>query len=313
MQKAKQQKPHRYWESLTDDQLLNAELTTDDPESLENLVYELPPGEEEPYVEFKYDLRGSEREKLRCVHGNHPHFAGFVMRKGACRFFVGHICGDHIYGEDFNRYTADFNAAINRQDSLRREREIKNATQPLLAWMEEVLQSDVFKYYRSVRNQIADRMPWIFENYELIAAFLGTEGIHVPRHVLDENSDPESDFGKLAGELSSVALRLFANPQAPEKNIENVRSHLRLMVKRIESVLDVLKEVEELFQPSVLTAICNIATEHDNPKKRTYEPGMMSVMCKRDKNRTIVYMPKSFKIPSRLVIEAFGDALSKLA
>jgi hypothetical protein len=76
--------------------------------------------DEEPYVEYKYDLRGQEREKLRCVHGNHPHLAGYVMRKGQSRFFVGHICGKHIYGEDFEKYTADFNVAVNRQQALRR-------------------------------------------------------------------------------------------------------------------------------------------------------------------------------------------------
>jgi hypothetical protein len=51
----------RHWETLSDDQLLETELMTDDPESLPNLVFEIPPGDEEPYVEFKYDLRKSDR------------------------------------------------------------------------------------------------------------------------------------------------------------------------------------------------------------------------------------------------------------
>src|SRR5258707_4454362 len=84
--------PRRHWENLSDDLLVDTELTTDDPESLENLVYEIPAGDEEPYVEFKYDLRKSEREMFSCVHGHHQHLAGFVMRTGTARFLVGLMC-----------------------------------------------------------------------------------------------------------------------------------------------------------------------------------------------------------------------------
>jgi hypothetical protein len=91
MEKPKRQVHARqYWESLTDEQILNAQLMTDDPESLEGLVFEVPPGDEETYAEFKYDLRGSGRkEEFKCVHGHHRHLAGFVMRKGEARFMVG--------------------------------------------------------------------------------------------------------------------------------------------------------------------------------------------------------------------------------
>ena len=47
---------------MSDEHLLAVELTTDDPEALENLVREIPAGDEEPHVEFAYDLRGSGRE-----------------------------------------------------------------------------------------------------------------------------------------------------------------------------------------------------------------------------------------------------------
>lgn len=89
MLKPKRLRSRRFWETLTDDQLLTVELTTDDPENLNDLVHELPAGEEEPYVEFKYDLRKSGREEFSCVHGHHKHLAGFVMRKGKFRYLVG--------------------------------------------------------------------------------------------------------------------------------------------------------------------------------------------------------------------------------
>lgn len=123
----------RYWESLSDEQLLTAQLETDEPDALEGMVFELPVGDEEPYVEYKYDLRGTDHEKWRCVHCNQPHLAGFVMRQGEWRFKVGHICGNHIYGEVFEEYTDDFNAAVNRKAALHRVRDIRNACDPFVA------------------------------------------------------------------------------------------------------------------------------------------------------------------------------------
>src|SRR3954463_1092109 len=124
MLKPNSQRARRHWESLSDAQLLDVELSTDDPEGLSDLVFELPPGDEEPYVEYSYDLRGTEREKFRCVHGNHR----FVIRKGESRFLVGRICGKTIYGENFDHYKADFKAAQSRQGVLRRVTEIRAAS-----------------------------------------------------------------------------------------------------------------------------------------------------------------------------------------
>src|SRR5947209_6092388 len=75
-----------HWDSLSDDELLRRELTTDDPENLDGLVYELPLGDEESHIEFSYDFSKSGRTELRCVHGNHGHLRGFVVNKGGRRF-----------------------------------------------------------------------------------------------------------------------------------------------------------------------------------------------------------------------------------
>ncbi len=115
---------------------------------------------------------------------------------------------------------------------------------------------------------------------------------------------------RLVGEFNSVALRLVNEGQ--ERSIEKIRSHLRVMVRRIEGALDDLNEVEEFFQPGTLTSICRVATEQDNPKKRIYEPGIMSITCRRDKSRATVHAPKTMKVPDRKAIEAFREALSKL-
>src|SRR4051812_25871031 len=159
MLKPKARSTRRHWETLSDDQLLETELMTDDPESLPRLVYELPAGDEEPYVEYKYDLRKSDREMFSCVHGHHQHLAGFVMRKGESRFLVGWICAKTIYGEDFDKYTADFDAAVGRQDALKRVREIRAAVNPFIEYLNSISKSDVFKHFGRLRGQLETQMP----------------------------------------------------------------------------------------------------------------------------------------------------------
>jgi hypothetical protein len=75
-----------FWDSVSDEELLATELTTDDPERLEGLVTALPDDYRDSYMEYSYDLRGSGREEFVCVHGHHKHLCGFVMRKGDQRW-----------------------------------------------------------------------------------------------------------------------------------------------------------------------------------------------------------------------------------
>lgn len=313
MRKPKPRPTRRYWESLSDEQLLDAELTTDDPEGLENVVYELPPGDDEPYVEYKYDLRGSEREMLRCVHGNHPHLAGFVMRKGKYRFFVGHICGEKIYGENFEHYTADFNAAVQRQDALRRKREIEQATRPVVDWMNGVVESPVFGLYKSLRDRIAEHLPWIFDNIPPVAAMAHRNAaVRVPPTLFDDNTDPELGFKKVAAEFNAVVLSLMTRTEETV-SIDPIKRHFEALLKRIEDVLDQLEEVVDFFQPDVLAAVCALANEYDNPKKRKYIPGLLSITCKRQKNEVVVQVPRHYQVPDRKVLDKFRAALRGLA
>jgi hypothetical protein len=311
MRKPERRPSRRYWESLSDELLLDVDLTTDNPQALENLVTVLPDGDEEPHVEYKYDLRGTDSDKMRCVHCHQPHLAGYVMLKNGFRFFVGHICGNHIYGEDFDRYTADYNAAVNRQQALRRKREIENATKPFMAWLQEITQSEIFDRYDSVLDQIYDRMPWIAENFHA-ASYLDERvtKVKLPRSLFREETDPRGDFSKVAAEFTSFVMRLVADRELKQHSIHNVRQRFEGLVKRVEAILDQLKELEDFFQPAVLGVVCDLANQHDNPKKRKYVPGVLSISCKRDKgNVATVHMPKNFKVPDRKATERFGAAL----
>lgn len=312
MQKPKPLHTRRYWEALSDQQLVETELETDDPESLDGLATEIPPGDDETYVEFRYDLTGSGREEFVCVHGHHRHLKGFVMRKGSVRFLVGWMCGESIYGEAFDDYKADFSAAVNRQVSLRRRREIGLHIGPFMAWMEQTSKSDVFRLYASVRRQIAGRMPWIWDNVNR-AGFAGMrfQRVSFPPSLFDQRTDPEREFGKITGELSAMASQLIGQNEIEEKTVDSVRRMLRLIIQRIEVVLDQLKEVEDFFQPGVLSAVCELGNEYDNPKKRKYITGLTSITCKREKDRekVTVVMPMNYRVPNRAGVDELKRAI----
>jgi hypothetical protein len=314
MPKPKSQHARGHWETLSDEELLAADLIIDDPENLENLVFEVPDGDEEPYVEFKYDLRKSGRqEEFTCVHGHHKHLAGFVMRKGSSRFMVGWMCGKSIYEEDFDQYTADFNTAINRQQTLRKRREIGKATVPFMAWLEQVSHSEVFKLYESVRRQLDNRLPWVWDNVPR-AAYLGASlrGVEMPPTLFTESVDPRADFAKIVAEMSALAANLIGKEELEEKTVEHIRRSLQTFVRRIEKVIDELKEVEDFFQPAVLDIVCKLGNEFDNPKKRKYMAGVLSLTCKRGRDKSTVQVPNNYRLPSRAGLEALKEALRVL-
>jgi len=313
---APSKKPHhirRFWDSLSDEELLFTELTTDDPDGLDGLVSEIPPGNDETYVEYKYDLRGTEHAEFKCVHGNHGHLAGYVMRKGSKRFKVGWICGKTIYGADFETYKADFNAAVNRREALRRAHDIKEATVPFMAWFERLIASPVFDHYDSVRDQLDMSMEGLVYILQVAAeARMTVSGVKVPPTLFNCDTNPRAEAQKLATEISSAVLLMTRMAQLKGQT-GKIAGHLDSLAQRADEVISKLKEVEDFFQPLVLDALCAFVTEHDNPKKRIYEAGLLSVTCKRDKKkRATVHLPRSFRVPSRAAVDIFRKALNGL-
>ncbi|MET4484241.1 hypothetical protein [Bradyrhizobium sp. F1.13.3] len=287
------------------------ELITDDPETLANLVYEIPAGDEEPYVEFKYDLRKSEREKFSCVHGHHQHLAGFVMRKGDARFLVGWICAGTIYGENFDKYTADFDAAVLRQDALKRVREIRSAVNPFIYYLNSISKSDAFKHFNRLRGQLETQMPWVYDTLPAAANMdRRVIGASLPKRLCGPGPDLREEFNRLMADFAAGSITLAGEPEKVAAVIGAVRMKMDGLAKRAEAVLDTLREVEDFFQPAALAAICKLANEHDNPKRRRYEAGLLSITCKRDRDKSVIAMPKGFELPSRRPLDAFRAALA---
>jgi hypothetical protein len=198
----------------------------------------------------------------------------------------------------------------NRQDALRRKREIEVATTPFLAWMRDVSGSGVFTRYNSVRDRLADDMPWIWDNLE--RAMIGRirlDRLEIPKALFVESTDPEADFQKVASEIGVATLTLMGKAQSADKTLAYVVRRLETLLKRVESVLEQLKEVEDFFQPAMLTAVCAFANENDNSRKRRYEHGLLRLTCKRERNDVTVCIPKRFAVPNRAAIDTFRSAL----
>ncbi len=300
----------RYWKSLTDEELLNTELTTDDPEGVPGLVKEVPEGDDETYVQYKYDLRGSGREQeLVCVHGHHQHLAGFVMRKGYKSFLVGWMCGKTIHGIDFEQCTADFDAAVNRRHVLKRRREIEDATGPFQKWLQEFAQSDVFEKYQRVRSQLEQHLPWIWENVPRARYFDPRliNNVTIPETLFLEHNYPKAEMSGILLEVAGASMRLGAN--ADFKEIRAMKRKLDSSVDRLETMLSQLSEVIDFFQPAILDVVCKLANKYDNPKKRIYSYELGKLCCKKDGRNTIIPMPKNYDLPEG-GLKRFRDALN---
>jgi hypothetical protein len=305
----------RYWNSLSDDTLLEAEFTTDDPENLPNLVTEIPPGDEESYVEYKYDLRGSDREELKCVYDNHPHLSGFVMRKGEKRFLVGRICAKKIYGENFDGYEADFNAAVNRQTSLRRRRDVERELLRFQSWLQRVGHSGVFTEYERVRNQLSSRLPWLWENAPRI--FLTTSwpgNLKAPKRMFAPRSGLEDEYQKAAAESAALVTALVGWTDLDDAAlVMRLKTRLYAMIRRAETVLTGLVEMTDFFQPASLQAMCQLASRLDNPDKRKYEPRLVSILCLRSGKESVsLGLSDSFMLPNAEELAAIKTAIERL-
>ena len=303
-----------YYASLSDDQLLDAELVTDDPENLPNLVREIPIGNEEPWVEYKYDLRGQGREQeFRCAHCHIGHLAGFVLRKGDARYMVGWICANALYGHVFEAIRADFEQVQNRKVVLHKRRETESEVRPFLAWLERLEASDVFKQYESVRRQISGRMEFIWTNSVNLTANGYRAGLRIPHSMFTLSADAKSSFSKLVAEVRAFTGNLHT-AALEELSLKQVNKSICNFMARAEKAILQIQEIEDFFQPACLEAFCLFANRNDNPKKRSYSFGLLSITCKRvGGDKTTVEMPAGFRVPDRGAIAAMRDRLSRLA
>jgi hypothetical protein len=303
------QKSH--WASVSDDRLIDLDLEIDDPEAVGGLVLEVPVNYLDAHVEYKYDHRGEDVERYTCVHGHHKHKAGFVMNVDGTRFMVGHICAKSIYDEDFDQYTADFDAAVTRRDALRRVREIRDAVTPFVAWLDTIASSDVCKQFSRLRGQLDHQMGWVYDSLPALAELdPRITKAELPKYLCAEKTDIKLDFEKLMNETAGIQILLVGEAEKIAGAIGALRARLDGLARRAEQFIDKLKDVERFFQPASLETICSYANTEDNPKRRRYQAGMLSIAV-RGIDKCIIECPKGYAVPSQLPIDAPRTALTR--
>lgn len=313
MVKGKDTGSGKHWTRLSDEELLKTELTTDNPGSLEGLVTTLPEGFEDSYVEYAYDLRSSGREDFICVHGHHRHLAGFVMRRDEQRWLVGWMCAKTIYGEEFNEYEADYNAAVNRRGRLQKRREVENLTRPLTQWLDDAYTSIVFEQYESVRNQLKAKLPWVWSNARRALDGNSIVGkLYGPQTFFLEATDPKHSFRRVVAEMEALNCSLKLENELTEERVGRIKRTMKNIVNRVESTFKELLELVDVFQPNSLQTICDAANKLDNPRKRQYSFELLSITCKRQRESEVtVQVPKNFSLPNVAVLNNIKRALEE--
>lgn len=293
----------RHWASVSDDRLIDLDLEIDNPDSLAGLVREVPANYADAHVEFAYDLRGQDIAEFTCVHGSHQHKAGFVMNVGGVRFMVGWMCAKSIYNEDFDQYTADFDAAVNRRDALRRVRVLRDAMTPFVSWVEELSKSEAVKHFGKIRGFLNHQMPWVYDNLPALAELdPRITKADLPKYLCSEVSDVRDDCNRLMVETAATMAALTGDAEKVAAIIGAIRARVDGLVRRAEQLLTKLRDVELLFQPAALAVICEHANKFDNPKRRRYQAGLLSLAC-RGIDKASIEMPKDFVMPRRLAVD----------
>lgn len=154
-------------------------------------------------------------------------------------------------------------------------------------------------------------MPWVYDNLPAAAEMdARVIGAPLPKRLCADGTDVRQEFNRLMSDMAAASITLAGAPEKVASMIGSIRSKMEGLARRIEAILDTLFEVEVFFQPGALAAICKLANEHDNPKRRKYHAGLLSLTCRRDKDKTVIAMPKGFDLPSRRPTEAFRSALA---
>jgi hypothetical protein len=247
-----------HWASVSDDRLIDLDLEIDNPETLEGLVRQVPANYADAHVEFKYDLRGIDVTEFTCVHGSHQHKAGFVMNVDGVRFMVGWKCAKTIYNEDFDEYTADFDAAVVRRDALLRVREIREAVMQFSAWLDGISSSSGFEGFATVSDRLEKHMPWVYQTLQ--SANGGRiEGVSMPKYLCSPPSNVRAEFDRVMNATAAVTMNLIGDAQVVAASIGLIRTEIVGLIRRTEMILAKLSDLELFFQPATLHAICQQA------------------------------------------------------
>ena len=237
------------------------------------------------------------------MHGSHQHKAGFVMNVSGVRFMVGWKCAKTIYNEDFDEYTADFDAAIGRRDALRRVREMRDAIAQFSPWLDKIASSNTLETFALVSKQLKNHMPWVFQTLQA-ANGREIEGVTMPRFLFMTPTDIEGEFDRLMNATAAVTLSLTGDAQRVAASLGKIRAEIEGLVRRAELILKKLLDLELFFQAATLHAICQHA-EKATPRRSKHYAGLLKLSTRN----ISIEMPKDFKLPSDAPVKTLRAAL----
>jgi hypothetical protein len=300
-------------DKISEDDLLNANLTTNDPLSTPGLVDHLPDGNDEPHVEASYDLNGTGTDEFRCVHGHHRHLKGFVFRKGDASYLVGWQCGAKLYGTKFDEYTASHNEAVSRQTALRRVQDLREAVSNFVTWSKRSEWDVALPYYSELKNTVSRDLPFV---YLTISGATGhkVNDVEMPRYLCTppKHGDDGDKKDRIADELDRMMIEVYLVQELLNKprkaaalSLGKIVDGLLGVARRADVILTKLHDVETFFHPSTLAAICARA-ENAQPRRARHFAGLNKLSCKN----ITVQMPIDFKVPSRQPIDQLLKAIT---
>jgi hypothetical protein len=179
-----------YWSGLTDEELLTISFTTEDPESLPGLVFDLPAINARPIVEYAYNFRGTKRGLIRCAHCKYPnHREGFVIKVDEnTRFLCGHNCGKKIYGVDFDMLRSEFSLARSRQLSLLRMNKLREKLPSFNSYIFELRTSAGMAGFKNIKTEFRKNMPRLHGALDIVTRRWNLE-LHLEREVRDYKAE----------------------------------------------------------------------------------------------------------------------------
>jgi hypothetical protein len=190
---------------------------------------------------------------------------------------------------------------------------MSDAVTPFLAWLRDVAQCEALSHYESIERRFEERMEWVWEKLPIIARMEARAlGAQIPRSIFADGADPRDDLARILSDAAKFALSLQGPPEEAAKKIGGIRHRMEILANRTEGVLGQLRDLEAFFQPAVMCALADLATKEDNPKKRTYTAGLLSISCKRGNQTYTISLPRNYKVPDSRPLEALKAAVSGL-
>lgn len=318
-----------FWKTRSDDELLEMEFTTDDPESLANVSNE-PPPDEEAMVELAYNVAGRERGRVRCVFCKYPnHDRGVVMlyRSGERRL-VGRDCAHKHYGVAFDVLVKDFDAAHDRVDYVHRQRLAVSERVDLLGLLRVMRADPAIREFADTRRRLRDFMGnSLWERFVKIADrddTLNGGPATAVRHghltiLIGSSSEGHLQGADLVRSGPTIAARLdqieldlavvIRTLRGTEVGTRDIRAALVRMVdilREVEAERVRMRAVTRFFEDDNLGRVAHWMRENG---RRGVAVDVLPYRLVDDHGQGECGPPKDYTIPGKALVAAMRDAV----